>query len=101
MANFSKIECSEIKLGMKFPAPVFFDDGENLFIAENKTVKAYHIAALSRWNIPFLLLSDDNSSDLEELDDTPLEEICELEDVSDAEDLDDVDDVEDLEVIEL
>lgn len=46
MANFSRINCSDIKLGMKFPSPVFFDDGENMFVAENKTIKAYHIAAL-------------------------------------------------------
>jgi hypothetical protein len=52
---FTKIKTSEIKEGMRFSAPVFFDDGKNMFLAEGKTVKAYHINALKRWSIPFVL----------------------------------------------
>jgi len=55
MKNFIKIDCSEIKLGMRFSSPVFFDDGKNMFLAEGRTVKPYHVAALKRWSIPFLL----------------------------------------------
>lgn len=55
MATFSKISCNSIKEGMRFSAPVFFDDGKNMFLAEKKAVKPYHIAALINWHIPFLL----------------------------------------------
>ena len=53
--NFTKIDCKEIKLGMRFSAPVFFDDGESMFLAEEKSIKPYHIDAIQRWNIEYLL----------------------------------------------
>ena len=55
MRQFSKVDVSQIKLGIRFTAPVFFDDGKNMFLAEGKTAKNYHIQALKRWKIPFLL----------------------------------------------
>lgn len=63
---FFKIPSPQIKLGMRFSAPVFFDDGKNMFLAEGKSAKKYHIAALARWKIPFVLTYghqiDENSS---------------------------------------
>lgn len=53
--NFNKIDCKEIKVGMRFSAPVFFDDGENMFLSEEKSIKKYHIDAIQRWNIEHLL----------------------------------------------
>ena len=53
--KFTKIDCKELKLGMRFSAPVFFDDGENMFLGEEKAVKNYHINAIQRWNIEYLL----------------------------------------------
>ena len=55
MNNFTKIKSSEVKEGMRFSAPVFFDDGKNMFLAEGKAAKTYHITALKRWSIPYLL----------------------------------------------
>lgn len=55
MNNYIRIDSSDIKEGMRFSAPVFFDDGKNMFLAEGKSVKSYHIAALKRWSIPYLL----------------------------------------------
>lgn len=55
MKNFTKIDTRDLKIGMRFSAPVFFDDGENMFLAEEKSVKQYHIAAIERWNIKYLL----------------------------------------------
>ena len=84
-----KIQCDSIKIGMRFSAPVFFNDGENMFLAEGKSVKAYHVAALKRWSIPYLLsygreLSD--SEDLSSVDSveeiSPLDEVEEFEEVS-------------------
>lgn len=53
----NKIESGDIKKGMRFSAPVFFDDGKNMFLAEGKSAKSYHIAALKRWVIPFVMTS--------------------------------------------
>lgn len=53
----NKIASEDIKRGMRFSAPVFFDDGKNMFLAKGKSAKAYHIAALERWAIPFVLTS--------------------------------------------
>ena len=89
MQQFSKVDVSQIKLGIRFTAPVFFDDGKNMFLAEGKSAKNYHIQALKRWKIPFLLTfgkvinegddffnrSSDNYGEVEEL-----EELESLED---------------------
>ena len=53
--NFTRIESNQMEIGMRFSAPVFFEDGENMFLAEGKTAKQYHINALKRWNIPYLV----------------------------------------------
>ena len=52
--KFTKIDCKELKLGMRFSAPIFFDDGENMFLGEEKSIKSYHINAIQRWNIKYL-----------------------------------------------
>lgn len=55
MKNFIKLDPSDIKEGIRFSAPVFFEDGKNMFLAEGKSVKQYHLKALKRWQVPFLL----------------------------------------------
>lgn len=50
-----KIDCSRIKVGVVFSEPVYFDDGQNMFLAKNCPAKPYHLAALKRWKVPFLL----------------------------------------------
>lgn len=82
MKNFNKIDAHDIKLGMRFSAPIFFDDGESMFLAEDRTVKQYHLSAIEHWNIQTLLtfghpINGDEAEELEELDE--LEE-CELVD---------------------
>ncbi|MCR5614388.1 phosphohydrolase [Treponema sp.] len=104
MPNMQKVACSDIKLGMCFTMPVFFDDGKNMFLAKRRPVKNYHLKALSQWNIPFLLtagsvvtdstaameksfvgfakagtIADDDIAELEEVDD--VEELEELEEI--------------------
>ncbi|WP_149554636.1 phosphohydrolase [Treponema pectinovorum] len=86
--SFTKINSSDVVLGRRYSAPVFFDDGSNMFLAEGKTVKKYHLDALKRWSIPFLLtyghvianediaVNDDYIEDLEEV-----EELEELEEI--------------------
>lgn len=57
MGMLKKFDVSQVKLHMLFSAPVFFDDGKNMFLAAGKSMKAYHLAAIKRWKIPFLLTS--------------------------------------------
>ena len=51
----NKIKSSDIKLGMSFSSPVFFDDGINMFISEKKPVTQFHISALKNWKIPYVI----------------------------------------------
>ena len=82
-----KIKREDLKEGMCFSAPVFFDDGVNMFLAEKKPLSKFHLNVLSRWNVLFVMtygkdmsscFTDDDSSaeveDLEELEE--LEEVC-------------------------
>lgn len=99
MRTVNEIDSRDIKLGMRFSAPVFFDDGENMFLAEEKTVKQYHLVAIERWHIKILLtfghiLSDDEIENSEEIlaeevgDEIP--ELEELEEIEDAEELEEI-----------
>lgn len=102
MSNFNKIDVKDLKLGTRFSAPVFFDDGESMFLAEEKTLKQYHLVAISRWKIPYLLtyghvLTDDMIEELSELDE--IVPISEIEDCEECEEVEDVDDVEELEEV--
>lgn len=68
MKNFTRLDTHNLILGMRFSAPVFFDDGENMFLAARKTIKPYHLAAIKRFDIKYLLtygylLSDNNDFD--------------------------------------
>ena len=53
--SFQEYDASGLKLGMKFTAPVYFDDGENMFLAENCAIKPYHLQAVKQWGINVLL----------------------------------------------
>ena len=82
--KFMKIACKDLKTGMRFSAPVFFDDGENMFLGEEKSVKNYHIDAIQRWNIQYLLtyghlIADSNSSENDNL--YMLEDLEEVEEL--------------------
>jgi hypothetical protein len=57
ISSFGKYDARHLKLGMKFTAPVYFDDGENMFLAPNCTVKSYHLQAIKQWDIEVLLSS--------------------------------------------
>ena len=75
-----KIKRELIELGMRFSAPVFFDDGKNMFLPEKKPVKKSHLEILEKWNIPFVVtyghLISNTAADLDELlaVDTPVHE---------------------------
>lgn len=111
----TRINISDIHLGMRFTAPVFFDDGKNMFLAEKKPVKQYHINALERWSIPFLLTygtvieekdkSPDGDAKTEkssgysktDIDESVLNDIDEFDDIEELDGLEELDVVDDIE----
>ena len=74
-----RIEISSIKPGIRFSKPVFFDDGKNMFIESGISIKPYHLAALTKWHIPYLLsdgrIMTENEKVQEEIDELDLEEL--------------------------
>lgn len=106
-----RISSSDIREGMEFSAPVFFDDGKNMFLAEGKAVKPYHIKALTRWAIPFLLtygraLTDAELQEKKKNTPQPENKVVPVENnslqakVDNAEDFDEVEELEDVEELE-
>lgn len=87
----TRIYSNELKEGIMYSAPLFFDDGVNMFLAKRRAVKKYHIEILKKWAIPFILtygtvvddknveLLDEESAELEEIESLE-EEIMELKD---------------------
>ncbi len=92
MKTLRKIFPNEIKIGMRYSSPVFFDDSVNMFLATGKTVKKYHIDALKRWSIPFVLTYGQeiisSSESLESIIPVDLEEFDDSGEISDLEPID-------------
>ena len=102
MPNFQKVNCSDIKLGMRFTMPVFFDDGKNMFLAKKRTVKKYHLNAISQWKLSYLLTA---GTVIEDTDDQMEKDFAgfakaNFDNPTDVESLDDFDDVGELEELE-
>ena len=51
----NKIKSSDLKLGMCFSSPVFFDDGINMFLTEKNPITQFHLSALENWKIPYVI----------------------------------------------
>ncbi len=84
-----KVFRNELTEGMRFSAPVFFDDGENMLLSKGVPMKKRELEALDRWKIAFVLtagsvLPDAPAGASPEADDEP-EELSELEDIPEAE----------------
>ena len=68
--KMNRISTDEIKEGVMFNAPVYFDDEKNMFLGAHKRAKKYHVFSLKRWNVPFLctngrVLSEDEAETYE------------------------------------
>ncbi|MCR4938831.1 MAG: HD-GYP domain-containing protein [Treponemataceae bacterium] len=97
MKDFTEIKVSKLKIGMCFSAPVFFDDGVNMFLAEKKPVRQFHLDVVKRWKIQKVLtygrVIDDSDKDT-------LEETSELHGLEELEELEELDKPEELEELE-
>ena len=81
MKPMETIRSEDVKEGMRFSAPVFFDDGKNMFLAEKKPLTAFHASVLSRWGIPYIVTYGRQlgSDPVVEAEAEELEELEELE----------------------
>ncbi len=85
-----RIKSEELYEGMIFSAPLFFDDGVNMFLAKRKPLKKLHLDVLVRWKIPYVLtygsLYTDPSAPLFDEEVSELDEFEELlEEINDTE----------------
>jgi HD-GYP domain-containing protein (c-di-GMP phosphodiesterase class II) len=83
-----KVYRNELAEGMRFSAPVFFDDGENMLVSKGVPIKARELEALDRWKIAYVLTAGialAESADASFPDEPEeLDELDELEDVEEA-----------------
>lgn len=82
-----KVFRNKIEEGMRFSAPVFFEDGENMLVSKGVPIRARELAALDRWDIPYVLTA--GSVLLEDIQDEnmakEIEEPCEMEELDELE----------------
>ncbi len=90
-----KIPRSELHEGVRFSAPVFFDDGENMLVCKGAPIKQRELKALDSWNITYVLTAGRPLSAHEDIKDSPVDDLEELDDMEEIEDIDEVDDLED------
>ena len=91
----SKISCSEITEGVSYSSPVFFDDGKNMFLAPHQTAKKYHVKALDRWKVPFLVTAGHKEARPQNQE--PSRSVPEsADDFTDVEEIEEVEELEDL-----
>ena len=81
-----KVFRNEITEGMRFSAPVFFDDGENMLVSKGVPIKARELMALDRWKIPFVLTAGNALREGEKI-----ETVDEPEELSDLDEMESVD----------
>ena len=84
------INTCDLKLGMRYTSPVFFDDGTNMFLAENRPIKQFHLDAIKQWKIQKLvtygrLIDANNKGDF--TTDSRMDEVDEVEELEDLEEL--------------
>lgn len=94
MKKYTEIKAKELKIGMCFSAPVFFDDGVNMFLAEKKPVRQFHLDVIRQWKISKLMsyghiIDANNKGELTEDDEIP-----ELEELDEVEELEEIEEVE-------
>ena len=87
------IKAKDLKLGMRFSSPVFFDDGSNMFLAENRPVKQFHLDAIKQWKIQKLvtygrLIDSNNKGDF--TSDSRIDDVDEVEELEDLEELEEL-----------
>jgi len=76
-----KVPRGDIREGMRFSAPVFFDDGENMLLGEGVPIKKRELAALDRWSISYVLTAGKPLEPGQKVTVNEIEELDEAEEV--------------------
>jgi len=76
-----KVYRNELTEGMRFSAPVFFDDGENMLVSKGAPIKERELKALDHWKIQFVLTAGSVMSGNAAEDPDEPEELADLEDL--------------------
>ena len=82
-----KIKTADLKIGVRFSAPVFFDDGKNMFLLRGMALSENELDTLKRWKVQYVVTAGDPVPEGETLDD----EIAELDELDEVEELEDLD----------
>lgn len=82
---FKKVLRKDLAEGMRFSANVFFDDGENMLLAQGVPIKARELQALDRWNINYVLT---HGSVIVKDEKTTAKEVEEVEELDELDELD-------------
>ncbi len=81
-----KVFRNELEEGIRFTAPVFFDDGENMLVSKGVPIKTRELAALDRWKISYVLTAGNPVTDESQLAvEDEFAELDEVEELDDAE----------------
>lgn len=73
MQNGSVIPIEELYVGARFSHPLFFDDGQHMFLASNMPLSQRFLDCLYFWGIPYVVIKSFEKDN---------EEIPELESVN-------------------
>ena len=93
----NNIDAMSLKKGMMFSAPLFFDDGKNMFITEKCPIEKFHLETIKRWKIKTLVTFGKEIT-LAELEAEKAAEKVEKDEVVEV--LDDLEVLEELEEVE-
>lgn len=87
-----KINASELKIGSRYSAPLFFDDGKSMLLPVGTPVSEYELDTLKNWDVSFVLTEGREITEEEQQNATNSEEILEeLEELGDFEELEELD----------
>ena len=87
-----KIKTTDLKIGIRFSAPVFFDDGRNMLLLRGTPLSDDELNTLKRWKIQYVVTAGDPVPEGETLDD----EIAELDELDEVEALEDPEEIEEV-----
>ncbi|MBN2810431.1 MAG: HD-GYP domain-containing protein [Spirochaetales bacterium] len=88
-----KVMRHDLEEGMRFSAPVFFDDGENMLASKGVPIKKRELDALDRWKISYVLTAGEVLPDSADSSGEMIDQPTELDELEELEDLDEEDEM--------
>ncbi len=85
-----RIKTSDLKIGSRYSAPLFFDDGKSMLLPLASPITEYELGVLEDWSIPFVLTEGNEIKEGENLSGEDSEELEEIEELDEFEDLEEL-----------